>query len=139
VLPDLDLLALSQPLQDLTPSDRRIVYETINLIQRKQHAEALAKLIGLTASNPMNSALRIIRAYVLLELGNVAGALGDARIAEGSGGALHSAYQCWFLAQVAYLAGDTPLCRREIRHLAGDPSYGKKAEQLGDSLAAKSK
>ncbi len=133
---DLDLSALSQPLQDLTPADRRVVDEAVRLIQQKQHTQALGKLISLTARNPKNSAVRVLRAYVLLELGNVAGALGDAKVAESAGG--HAAYRCWFLAQVAYLAGNKPLCHREIKHLAGNPAYGAKAAELGQSLDSKS-
>jgi hypothetical protein len=114
--PRLDLKALAEPLQDLTPADRLTVDKVIKLIGEKQHLQALTYLTGLTASNPKNSSLRVLRAYALLELGNITGALGDARTAEGSG--TPAAYKCWFLAQVAYLAGNKPLCRREIKQLA---------------------
>jgi hypothetical protein len=119
------------------PAEREIVDEAIELIKQKRHALALVDLSRLIASNPMNSALRVLRAYVLLELGNVTGALDDARGAEASG--VRSAYRCWFLAQVAYLAGNVPLCRREIKHVAGDPSYGPAAEKLRRNLEAASK
>jgi hypothetical protein len=134
---ELDFKALVDPLQNLTPAEREVVDKTIKLIEQKQHVLALANLSALTASNPMNSALRVLRAYVLLELGNKIGAVDDARIAESSG--LRSAYRCWFLAQVAYLAGNKPLCRREIKHLAGLPSYRSKAEQLRRDLESRSK
>ena len=134
---ELNLKALAEPLQDLTPAEREVVDETIQLIQQKQHALALVNLTGLTASNPSNSALRVLRAYVLLELGNVTGALGDARIAEASG--LRSAYRCWFLARVAYLAGNKPLCRREIGHIASDPTYGPEATKLRRGMETKLK
>lgn len=134
---DLDLKALAEPLQDLTPAEREVVDGAIKLMGQKQHLLALAYLTRLTTSNPKNSALRVLRAYVMLELGNVTGALDEARIAEASG--LRSAYRCWFLARVAYLAGNKPLCRREISHIAGDPSYGPQAEKLRRDLEARSK
>jgi hypothetical protein len=60
------------------------------------------------------------------------GALEDADAAEISGA--HAAYKCWFLAQVAYLAGNKPLCRREIKHIGNDPTYGPRAEELRREL-----
>lgn len=137
VHPDLDLRALAEPLQDLTPAEGEIVDEAIELIKQKRHALALADLSRLIGSNPMNSALRVLRAYVFLELGNVTGALDDARSAERSG--VRSSYRCWFLARVAYLAGNVPLCRREIKHVAADPSYGPAAEKLRRNLEYGSK
>jgi predicted Zn-dependent protease len=115
-------------LQDLKPADRDAVDEAIALIRRKDHALALLSLTRLTATNPKNSALRVLRSYVLLELGNLVGALDDASSAEASG--VKSAYRCWFLARVAYLAGNKPLCRREIQHVQSDPHYGPEAEKL---------
>ena len=126
--PELDLRALTEPLQDLTPADRDTIDGAVALIKQKQHLPALAYLSGLTQRNPDNSAVRILRAYVLLELGNLSGALEDADAAETSGA--HAAYKCWFLAQVARLAGNKPLCRREIQHIANDPTYGPRAEKL---------
>jgi hypothetical protein len=135
--PGLDLRALAGPLQELTPAEGKVVDEAIGLIRQKRHASALAELSGLIVSNPKNSALRILRAYVLLELGNVTGALDEARAGEGLG--VRSAYRCWFLAQVAYLAGNVPLCRREIGHVGGDRSYGPAAEKLRRRLEAEGK
>jgi hypothetical protein len=128
VQPELNLKALGEPLQDLTSQERKAVDEAIRLIGQRQHSEALASLTSLTQGNAKNSALRVLRAYVLLELGNVAGALDDAKLAEASG--VHTAYKCWFLAQVAYLAGNKPLCHREIKHVGADATYGPEAEKL---------
>jgi len=83
VRPDLDLRALAEPLQDLAPAEREVVDEAIKLIRQKRRGVALVDLSRLIASNPKNSALRVLRAYVLLELGNVTGALDEARFAEG--------------------------------------------------------
>ena len=130
--PKLDLRALAEPLQDLTPAERDVVTEAVRLIKEKQHFLALASPTSLTESNPSNSAVRVLRAYVLLELGNLSGALEDADAAEASGA--RTAYKCWFLAQVAHLAGNKPLCRREIKHIANDPTYGPQAEKLRREL-----
>jgi predicted Zn-dependent protease len=130
--PELDLNAMGEPLKDVKAGDSEVVDATIRLIQQKQHAAALVNLTRLTANNPQNAALRVLRGYVLLEVGNVTGSLEEARIAEESGS--HNGYKCWFLAQVAYLAGDKPLCRREIGHLAGSPVYGAKAQRLSREL-----
>jgi len=129
---NLGLKELTEPLRDLSPDDRRAVDLAIASIERGEHAVALAWLSRLSGSNPMNSSVRVLRAYALLELGNLTGALDDARAAEAS--PAHSAYQCWFLAQVAYLAGNKPLCRREIKHLAGNTTWGADAEQLRRDL-----
>lgn len=135
--PRLDLKALAEPLQDLTPADRATVDQVIKLIQDKKHLQALTYLTDLTVRNPQNSSVRVLRAYVLLELGNIVGALGDARNAEASGS--HAAYRCWFLAQVAYLAGDKPLCRREIKHLSGNATYAQGVDQLRRDLQTPTK
>ena len=135
--PDLDLKAMAEPLKDVKAGDSQVVDETVRLIQQKQHAAALANLTRLTANNPGNAALRVLRGYVLLELSNVTGSLEEARIAEESGS--RSGYKCWFLAQVAFLAGDKPLCRREIGHLTGDPVYGPKVRRLSQDLEQQTK
>ncbi|MDR3698461.1 MAG: hypothetical protein P4L56_02425 [Candidatus Sulfopaludibacter sp.] len=132
VKPELDLNAMGEPLKDVQAGDSEVVDETIRLIQQKEHAAALVNLTRLTANNPHNAALRVLRGYVLLELGNVTGSLEEARIAEESGS--HTGYKCWFLAQVAYVAGDKALCRREIGHVAGSPVYGPKASRLSAAL-----
>jgi predicted Zn-dependent protease len=125
---DLQLRELTLPLQNLSSSDHQVVDEAIAALRRSEHAVALANLTRLTASNPSNSSLRVLRAFALLELGNVTGALADSKLAEGTGE--HAAWRCWFLAQVAMAAGNKPLCRREIKHLAGNPQYGEQAQQL---------
>ena len=130
--PELDLRALTEPLQDLTPADRDTFDRAVALIKQKEHLLALVYLTGLTQRNPDNSAARVLRAYVLLELGNLSGALEDADAAETSGA--HAAYKCWFLAQVAHLAGNKPLCRREIQRIANNPTYGPRAEELSREL-----
>ena len=135
--PDLDLKAMAEPLQDVKAGDGEIVDETIRLIHQKQHAAALANLTRLTANNPQNAALRVLRGYVLLELSNMTDSLEEARIAEESGSP--QGYKCWFLAQVAYLAGDKALCRREIGHLSGDPVYGPKVRRLNQDLQRQTK
>ena len=134
VRPELNLKALAEPLQDLTPADRRVVDESIRLIREMSNVEALADLTNLTRTNSKNSTLRVLRAYALLELGNLTGALDDATVAEASG--THTPYKCWFLAQVAYLAGNKPLCRREIKHVSRDATYRPQAERLHRSLDA---
>ena len=134
---NLQLKDLTQPLQNLNASDQQSVDQAIRAIGQQDHVVALSYLTKLSASNPMNSSLRVLRAFVLLEVGNVAGALSEAKTAEKMGG--HSAYRCWFLAQVAYAAGNTPLCRREVRHLAGNPTYGASADKLSLQLASDKK
>jgi hypothetical protein len=76
--------------------------------------------------------VRVLRAYALLELGSLSGALDDADAAEALGA--HATYKCWFLAQVAHVAGNKPLCRREIQHVANDPTYGPQAKKLRREL-----
>lgn len=135
---ELDLQALSEPLHDLVPEDEKVLDDAIQLIREKQHLTALAVLTSLAAGNPRNSGLHVLRAYVLLELGDVAGALGDAKDAEAS--RKHTAYECWFLARVAYLAGNKPLCRRELGHLEKARSpYRADAEELIRKLGGEGK
>ncbi len=129
---DLGLKALQEPLQTLSTGDRQVVDTVIGLIKESKHTQAFAYLTTLTTNNPMNSSVRVLRAYVMLELGNLTGALDDAKSAEDSG--THSAYRCWFLAQVAYVAGDKSVCLREIKHLDGSAEYGAQAQQLGRKL-----
>lgn len=135
--PELNLKALAEPLQDLTPADRKVVDEAIRLIHDNRDAEALTSLTNLTRTNSKNSTLRVLRAYALLELGNFTGALNDATVAESAG--IPAPYKCWFLAQVAYLAGNKPLCRREIKHVSHDATYGPEAKELHRTLDAQTK
>jgi len=137
IRPELNLKALAGPLQDLTPEDRKVVDEAVRLIHDNRDADALTSLTNLTRTNSKNSTIRVLRAYALLELGNFTGALNDATIAENAG--IPAPYKCWFLAQVAYLAGNKPLCRREIKHVTFDATYGPKAKQLQNTLNAQAK
>ena len=135
--PKLDEAALAIPARALSAADGKVFDEAIELIRRGNHAEALLSLTRLTGSNPKNVAVRATRAYVLLQVGNLLGALDDARVAEKTGP--QSAYRCWLLAQISYLAGNQRLCRREIKHLEGSAEYGAEAAKLGQSLSAAKK
>jgi hypothetical protein len=43
---DFELKALAEPLRDLTPAEREVVDEAIELIRHKQHALALLALVS---------------------------------------------------------------------------------------------
>jgi len=130
--PELDLPALGDSLRNLKSEEQRIFDEAAQLIQRKEHSLAFLTLSRLVENNPKNSAFRVIRAYAALQLGNLVGALGDARVAEAA--RPHQPYRCWFLAKVAFLAGDGALTRREIGHVAKHPVYGPQAAELRKQL-----
>lgn len=134
--PKLDPSALAEPARALSSADGKVFDDAIQLIKAGNHAEALLSLTRLTGSNPKNVAVRATRAYVLLQVGNLLGALDDARIAEKNP---HAAYRCWLLAQISYLAGNERLCKREIKHLEGSPEYGAEAAKLGQKLSASKK
>ena len=136
LLPSLDLAGIGAPLENLRAGEKQILDEAIQLIQKGEHALALVSLSRLTESNPKNSAFRVIKAYALLQLGNVVGALSESRAAERS--KPPSPYRCWFLAQVAYLAGNRSICEREIRHVSGHPTYGPEAAKLRKDLHSSS-
>jgi Flp pilus assembly protein TadD len=111
---------LASALTLLGDADRKIVDEAAQLIREGEHAGALARLSILTHSNPDNSSLRILMAYAQLQLGNLTGALDEAKKAhEAPNG---NSYRCYFLAKIAFLTGDTVTCRRELNHAknAGD-------------------
>jgi len=131
-MPQLEMPSLADSLRTLKAEEQRIVDETVQLIQKKEHTLAFLALSRLVKSNPKNSSLRVLRSYAALQLANLAGALEDARIAEGSGAP--SAYRCWFLAQVAFLAGNAKMCRREVAHLEADSTYGSQAVKLRQNL-----
>jgi hypothetical protein len=133
--PNLDVPGIGPALKDLRPAEKLILDEGIELIGQGEHARALVVLSQLTESNPKNTPFRVIKAYALLQLGNLIGALGEARAAEGA--KPHSAYRCWFLARVAFLAGNRSLCEREIGHVAGHPIYGPEAAKLKEELRAR--
>lgn len=136
VNPELNLKALAAPLQDLTSPDKKVVDEAIGLIKEMRDVEAIAALTKLIQNNSGNSSLRVLRAYALLKLGNLTGALDDANVAESAG--VPAPYRCWFLAQVAFLSGNAPICHREINHVSHDPTYGPQAEKLKTKLEARS-
>ena len=135
--PKLDEAALAIPARALSTADGKVFDDAIELIRRGNHAEALLSLTRLTGSNPKNVAVRATRAYVPLQVGNVLGALDDARVAEKTGPP--TAYRCWLLAQISYLAGNQRLCKREVKHLEGNPEYGVEAAKLGASVSAAKK
>jgi Flp pilus assembly protein TadD len=111
---------LASALTLLSDGDRKVVDESVQLIREGEHVGALARLSTLTHSNPENSSLRILMAYAQLQLGNLAGALDEAKKAhEAPNG---NSYRCYFLAKIAFLTGDNVTCRRELNHAknAGD-------------------
>src|SRR4051794_29465479 len=69
-----ELRDLTEPLRNLTPEDRLAVDQAIRAIGQKDHVVALSYLTKLSATNPMNSSLKVLRAFALLELGNLSGA-----------------------------------------------------------------
>lgn len=111
---------LASALTLLSDADRKIVDQAAQLIREGENVGALARLSSLTHSNPDNSSLRILIAYAQLQLGNLTGALDEAKKAhEAPNG---NSYRCYFLAKIAFLAGDKVTCRRELNHAknAGD-------------------
>ena len=139
-VPSMDLRfdRLASALTLLTDADRKIVDEAVQLIREGEHAGALARLSALTHSNPENSSLRILMAYAQLQLGNLTGALDEAKKAhEAPNG---NSYRCYFLAKIAFLTGDTVTCRRELNHAknAGDMPEGVR-ELQNDLKKTKSK
>ncbi|MGA2132614.1 MAG: hypothetical protein ABSH50_10000 [Bryobacteraceae bacterium] len=117
---DLQFDRLASALTLLNDADRRVVNEAAQLIKEGENAGALARLSALTHSNPDNSSLRILIAYAQLQLGNLTGALDEAKKAhEAPNG---NSYRCYFLAKIAFLTGDKVTCRRELNHAknAGD-------------------
>ena len=70
---------LASALTLLNDADRKIVDEAAQLIREGENAGALARLSSLTHSNPDNSSLRILMAYAQLQLGNLTGALDEAK------------------------------------------------------------
>ncbi len=111
---------LASALTLLSDADRMIVDQAAQLIRAGENAAALARLSTLTNSNPNNSSLRILMAYAQLQLGNLTGALDEAKKAHDAPNG--NSYRCYFLAKIAFLTGDTATCRRELNHAknAGD-------------------
>jgi len=129
---------LASALTLLSDSDRKIVDEAAQLIREGENVGALARLSTLTQSNPNNSSLRILMAFAQLQLGNLTGALDEAKKAhEAPNG---NSYRCYFLAKIAFLTGDTVTCRRELNHAKNAGDMPEEVRQLQNDLKkAKSK
>jgi Flp pilus assembly protein TadD len=129
---------LASALTLLSDSDRKVVDEAVQLIREGEHVGALARLSTLTHSNPDNSSLRILMAYAQLQLGNLTGALDEAKKAhEASNG---NSYRCYFLAKIAFLTGDNVTCRRELNHAKNAGDMPDEVRQLqNDVKKAKAK
>ena len=129
---DLRFDRLASALKLLNDADRKIVDEAAQLIREGEHAGALARLSTLTHSNPENSSLRILIAYAQLQLGNLTGALDEAKKAhEAPNG---NSYRCYFLAKIAYLAGDNVTCQRELKHAKKAGDMPEQVRQLENDL-----
>jgi len=123
---------LTSALTLLNDADRKVVDEAAQLIREGEHAAALARLSTLTHSNPDNSSLRILMAYAQLQLGNLTGALDEAKKAhEAPNG---NSYRCYFLAKIAFLTGDTVTCRRELNHAKNAGDMPEEVRQLQKDL-----
>jgi Flp pilus assembly protein TadD len=135
---DLRFDRLASALTLLSDADRKIVDEAVQLIREGEHVGALARLSTLTHSNPENSSLRILMAYAQLQLGNLTGALDEAKKAhEAPNG---NSYRCYFLAKIAFLTGDSVTCRRELTHTKNAGDMPEEVRQLQNDLKkAKSK
>jgi hypothetical protein len=110
----IDYSRLTPSLRLLTDDDRAAVERAVEAIKAGNDTIALASLTSLTASNPENSSLRILAAYAQLRLGNLLGALDQARRAEKAPDG--NAYKCVFLSRVALAAGDRRTCQHELDH-----------------------
>jgi Flp pilus assembly protein TadD len=123
---------LTSALTLLNDADRKVVDEAAQLIREGEHAGALARLSTLTHSNPDNSSLRILMAYAQLQLGNLTGALDEAKKAhEAPNG---NSYRCYFLAKIAFLTGDSVTCRRELNHAKNAGDMPEEVRQLQNDL-----
>jgi Flp pilus assembly protein TadD len=123
---------LASALTLLNDADRKIVAEAVQLIKEGENAGALARLSTLTHSNSENSSLRILMAYAQLQLGNLTGALDEAKKAhEAPNG---NSYRCYFLAKIAFLTGDDVTCRRELNHTKNAGDMPEEVRQLQNDL-----
>jgi len=113
----LDYNRVTSHLSTLSDADRKTVEDTVLLMKRGDHRLALVRLSALNDRNPSNASLRLLGSYALLQLGNLAEALAEAQHAHDA--ADHTAYQCYVLARVADLNGNTNLAKREIEHVNG--------------------
>ena len=129
---DLRLDRLASALTLLSEGDRKIVDGAAQLIREGQHVAALAQLSALTHSNPDNSSLRILIGYVQLQLGNLTGALEEAKKAHDAPNG--NSYRCYFLAKIALLTGDKVTCRRELNHVKNAGDMPNEVRQLESEL-----
>jgi Flp pilus assembly protein TadD len=123
---------LGGSLKLLARPDRTVVDQAIKLIQRGDHSLALAHLSSLTKKNSDSSALRILSAYAMLQLGNLVGAFDEAKKAEASPD--HDSYACLFLAKLALLIGDKEVCKRELEHIKGAGEPAAQISQIENGL-----
>jgi Flp pilus assembly protein TadD len=132
---DLKFEQLTASLLSIGPMDRGVVDGAIDLIKKGEHTVALARLYTVSEKNPDVSALKILSAYSLLQVGNLVGALEQAKKAEAAKD--HNSYACFFLAKVAFLTGDKEACRREIKHVKGAGDFKAEIRQLEKDLKRK--
>ena len=129
---------LASALTLLSDADRKIVEQAAQLIRQGENVGALARLSALTHSNPNNSSLRILMAYAQLQLGNLTGALDEAKKAHDAPNG--NSYSCYFLAKIAFLTGDNVTCQRELNHAKNAGDMPAEVQQLqNDVKKAKSK
>jgi Flp pilus assembly protein TadD len=124
---------LSPALGTLSKPDRIKLDTAINLIRRGEHLAAFAPLTDITKSNPKNGSVRVILAYTMLQLGNLAGAFDHANKAEKHA---ESSYVCAFLARVAALTGKPQVCERELKHISADPAMAAEAKEIRTQLSS---
>ena len=129
---DLRFDRLASALTLLNASDRKIVDEAAQLIREGQNVGALARLSALTHSNPDNSSLRILIGYVQLQLGNLTGALEEAKKAHDAPNG--NSYRCYFLAKIAFLTGDKITCQRELNHVKNARDMPAEVRELESDL-----
>ena len=126
---------LAEALAGLKEADRSTVKRAIESIKKGENTVALTQLSALTRNYPMNSSLRILTAYVLLQTGNLLGAFDEARKAETAQD--WNSYKCWFLAKIAFIAGDNAVCKRELAHARQDKSAAEDVRALELELNGK--
>lgn len=129
---DLNWERLTPSLQLLTDGDKRIVDQTVELIRGGNHTLALARLSSLNGANPKNSSLRILTAYVQLQLGNLAGAFEEGVKAEHAPDG--TSYKCFFLAKIAFLTGNAKACEREIKHVKHTKTFQAEIKEVEQEL-----
>ncbi|HLY20654.1 MAG TPA: hypothetical protein VKR61_25680 [Bryobacteraceae bacterium] len=129
---DLRFDRLASALTLLSDADRKIVDEAAQLIRDGQNVGALARLSALTHSNPENSSLRILMAYAQLQVGNLTGALDEAKKAHDAPNG--NSYRCYFLAKIAFLTGDKVTCKHELNHARNAGDMPEEVKQLENDV-----